>query len=123
MPTSAEGRKRRKRIVSGIFFVLCASMRAWSKAILARPPRMPVSMTLNAGASDVMLDILSLGQPPTQLAPHPADVVAIELERVGGDVARRRIPVRPIAGGDIGCLLAGAAEVRKATPASITASI
>src|SRR5512135_3276536 len=101
MPTRADGRNRRKRIVSGIRRALWASMRAWSKAILARPPRIPVSMILNEGG-DVMQEVSSLWQSPLQLASYLADVVSVEFEGVGSDVPRRRIPIRAITGGDIG---------------------
>src|SRR5579872_2763324 len=78
--------------------------------MLARPPRMPVSMTLNEEASKVMLKISSLRQSPPQLASYLADVVSVELERVGSNVARWRIAIGPVASGNISRLLARAAR-------------
>src|ERR1019366_2592764 len=108
MPIRADGRKRKKRIVSGILDSLRASISAWSKAILARPPRSPVAMTRNGLPGDLAMfyprPLLVSASPPRGSAAHAgidlpaglANIVAVQLERIGSDVARRRIPVGPV---------------------------
>src|SRR3989304_9424940 len=111
----ADGRKCRKRIVLGIFPSLRASISAWSKAILARPPRKPVSITRNGAlvasamggtpyALGSSLDSLRrstrlIGQSAVELLADLADILSIQFERIGRDIAHRGIAVGSIAGG------------------------
>src|ERR1019366_5971358 len=122
MPIRADGRKRKKRIVSGILDSLRASISAWSKAILARPPRSPVAMTRNSLPGDLAMLcprlLLLSATAPRGSAAHAgidltagfANIIAVQLERIGGDVARRRIAVGPVASRNVVGLLARTAR-------------
>src|SRR5215469_3107130 len=103
MPMRAEGRNRRNRMVSGMCPPLCASISAWSKAMLARPPRIPVSITRNGFAAPhamaTCLDLLR--ESAAELGSNLVDVATPELERIGGDVSGGRIAVGTIASGDV----------------------
>src|ERR1019366_5906541 len=118
MPIRADGRKRKKRIVSGILDSLRASISAWSKAVLARPPRSPVAMTRN-GLAMLCPRLLLLSATATRgsaahagidLTAGLANIIAVQLERIGGDVARRRIAVGPVASRNVVGLLARTAR-------------